>query len=440
MPRPLHLNAVISPVGGHDAAWRRTEAAPHTNLSASHYVRLAKAAERGLFDAVFLADVLGIIYSPGRQPLEALDPVVKLTAIAAATQHIGLIATASTSFESPYNIARRFASLDIVSGGRAGWNIVTSYSKEAGPNYGIDDFPSPEARYAQASEFVDVVLKLWDSWEHDALVVDKQRGVYADPSKVHRIDHVGEHYSVRGPALLPPTPQGRPILAQAGSSGPGIELGARHADVIFTAQSTIEKARAFSAELKSQARAHGRCPEEIAIMPGVVTTIGATEAEAQRKERDLDALIVLDHQHAQLAEQTGVPLDELHLDKPLPQNIRRPDEIIDVQSRYELMVNIARRDNLTVRELLIRLNRSRGHLNLVGTPEQIADTIQYWHATGACDGFNVIPSTFPEGLDDFVDGVVPILQQRGVFRTEYSGITLRDHYGLPERAEAAIYV
>jgi FMN-dependent oxidoreductase (nitrilotriacetate monooxygenase family) len=429
--RQLHLNTFINAVGHHEAAWRRTEAVPNWNLDIEHYKNLARIAERGLLDSIFFADIQGLISSPSRRPGEMLDPAVKLAALAGATERIGLIATASTTFDDPFNLARRFSSVDLISGGRVGWNIVTSIAKEIGPNFGVTDFPSPEERYERAEEFVDVVLKLWDSWEHDALVVDKASGVYADPEKVHRIDHVGARYSVQGPALLPPTPQGRPVLVQAGSSGPGIAFAAKYAEAVFTAQGTIEEGREFYANLKSQVSANGRNPDHVLILPGIVTVIGGTEVEAQEKARALDELIVLDHAHAQLADQTGVRVEDLPLDRQLPDNIRRPEEIVDGRSRYEITIEMARRENLTVRELLIRLNGSRGHQKLIGTPEQIADVIETWFTTGASDGFNVMPATFPDGLENFVDHVVPILRSRGLFRTAYEATTLRGHYGLP---------
>jgi FMN-dependent oxidoreductase (nitrilotriacetate monooxygenase family) len=429
--RQLHLNTFVNAVGHHEAAWRRPEAVPNWNLDIEHYKNLARIAERGLLDSIFFADIQGLISSPSRRPGEMLDPAVKLAAIAGATERIGLIATASTTFDDPFNLARRFASVDLISGGRVGWNIVTSIAKEIGPNFGVKDFPTPEERYARADEFVDVVLKLWDSWEQDALVVDKERGVYAEPAKVHRIDHVGPRYSVQGPALLPPTRQGRPVLVQAGSSGPGIAFAAKYAEAVFTAQGTIEEGRAFYADLKSQVSANGRNPDHVLILPGIVTVIGGTEAEAQEKARALDELILLDHAHAQLADQTGVAVEDLDLDKLLPDGIRRPEDIVDGRSRYEITIGMARRENLTVRELLIRLNGSRGHQKLIGTPEQVADVIETWFTTGASDGFNVMPATFPDGLEDFVDEVVPILRERGLFRREYEASTLRGHYGLP---------
>lgn len=431
MAKQLHLNTFVNAVGHHEAAWRLPEMAPNLNLNIEHYKNLARIAERGTLDSIFFADIQGLISSPSRRPGEMLDPAVKLAAIAGATERIGLIATASTTFDDPFNLARRFASVDIISGGRVGWNVVTSIAKEIGPNFGVTEFPTLEERYARADEFLDVVLKLWDSWEDDALVIDKARGVYADPAKVHRIDHVGERFAVQGPGLLPPTPQGRPVIVQAGSSGPGIAFAARYAEAVFTAQGTIEEGREFYATLKSQAEAAGRNPDHVLILPGIVTVIGSTEAEAQARERELDELIVLDHAHGQLADQTGLAIEDLPLDRPLPDNIRRPEDIIDGRSRYEITVEMARRENLTVRELLIRLNASRGHQKLVGTPEQIADVIETWFTTGASDGFNVMPATFPEGLEQFVDHVVPLLRKRGLFRTEYDATTLRGHYGLP---------
>lgn len=434
--RQLHLNTFVNAVGHHEAAWRLPSAVPNWNLDIEHYKNLARIAERGLLDSIFFADIQGLISSPSRRPGEMLDPLIKLTALAGATSKIGLIGTASTTFDDPFNLARRFASIDLISGGRVGWNVVTSIAKEIGPNFGVTDFPSPEERYARADEFVDVVLRLWDSWEKDALVVDKEKGVYADPAKVHRIDHDGPRFQVQGPALLPPTPQGRPIIVQAGSSGPGIAFAAKYAEAVFTAQGTIDEGRAFYANLKSQAAARGRNPDHVIVLPGIVTVIGSTEAEAQAKARELDELIVLDHAHEALSAQTGLAVEDLPLDKQLPENIRRPEEIIDGRSRYEITVEMARRESLTVRELLIRLNGSRGHQKLIGTGEQIADVIETWFTTGASDGFNVMPATFPEGLSDFVDQVVPHLQQRGLFRTEYTADTLRGHYGLPPLATA----
>ncbi|MGM7775809.1 LLM class flavin-dependent oxidoreductase [Arthrobacter sp. KNU-44] len=436
MKRQLHLNTFINAVGHHEAAWRRAEAVPNWNLDIEHYKNLARIAERGTLDSIFFADIQGLISSPSRRPGEMLDPVVKLTALAEATERIGLIATASTTFDDPFNLARRFSSIDIISGGRVGWNVVTSIAKEIGPNFGVTEFPTPEERYERAGEFVDVVLKLWDSWEPDALIVDKARGIYADEDKVHRIGHVGKYYSVQGPALLPPTPQGRPIIVQAGSSGPGIAFAAKYAEAVFTAQGTVNEGRAFYANLKSQATALGRNPEHLHVLPGIVTVIGGTEAEAQAKAQALDELIVLDYAHVHLAEQTGVPVEELDLDKPLPAHIRRPEEIVDGRSRYEISIGMARRENLTVRQLLIRLNGSRGHQKLIGTPEQVADVIEMWFTTGASDGFNIMPATFPDGLEDFVDHVVPILRRRGLFRDAYEATTLRGHYGLPQSAPA----
>ncbi|MDX6277790.1 MAG: hypothetical protein QOJ72_1918, partial [Nocardioidaceae bacterium] len=286
----------------------------------------------------------------------------------------------------------------------------------------------PEDRYRRAHEFLDVTLGLWDSWDDDAVLADKATGVYADPEKVRRLDHEGEFFKVRGPLNVSRSPQGRPVIVQAGSSGPGIDLAAAFAEAVFTAQTTLEDGQAFYGKLKAATLRAGRDPEGLKILPGIVTVIGGTEEEARRLDRQLDDLIVLEHPHQQLAESVGLPVSELDLDAPLPTNIRPVEEVRS--SRYELTVNLARRENLTVRELLIRLGGGRGHRTFAGTPEQVANTIEEWFTHGASDGFNIMPAAMPSGLEDFVDQVVPILQDRGLFRREYEGTTLRDHLGL----------
>lgn len=431
MTRQLHLNAFLMGVGHHEVAWRLPESDVRANTDITHYQHLARTAERGLLDSVFFADIPGLANSPARRPAETLDPVVCLSAMAAVTERIGLIATASTTFEEPYGLARKFASLDAVSRGRAGWNVVTTASPDVGPNFGLAVYPELEERYARAHEFLDVVLGLWNGWGDDAIVADKESGVYADPSSIRTLNHVGEHFQVRGPLNVGRSPQGHPVIVQAGSSGPGIELAAAYAEAVFTAQTTIEDGRAFYSNLKTATRRAGRDPETIKILPGIVTVIGGTEDEAQRLERELDDLVVLDHALNQLAADIDVPVDEIDLDAPLPTEIRPVEELAGGRSRYELTVNLARRENLTVRELLIRLGGGRGHRTFAGTPEQVADTIEEWFTTGASDGFNIMPAVQPSGLEAFVDHVVPLLQERGLFRTEYSGSTLRGHYGLP---------
>ena len=431
MTRNLHLNAFLMGVGHHEVAWRLPESDTRANTDIAHYQHLARVAERGLLDSVFFADVPGLTSSPARRPAESLDPVVTLAAMAAVTERIGLIATASTTFEEPYTLARKFASLDAISNGRAGWNVVTTASPDVGPNFGLEIYPELEERYARAHEFLDVVLGLWSGWSDDAVLADKASGIYADPNQIRVLDHIGKHFRVRGPLNVGRSRQGHPVIVQAGSSGPGVELAAAYAEAVFTAQTTIEDGRAFYSNLKAATQRAGRDPEAIKILPGIVTVIGGTEAEAARMAGELDDLVVLEHALNQLASDIDVPVDEIDLDAPLPTDIRPIEEMVGGRSRYELTVNLARRENLTVRELLVRLGGGRGHRTFAGTPEQVADTIEEWFTTGASDGFNIMPAVQPSGLEAFVDHVVPILQARGLFRHEYTGETLRGHYGLP---------
>jgi FMN-dependent oxidoreductase (nitrilotriacetate monooxygenase family) len=353
-----------------------------------------------------------------------------LTALAAVTKRIGLIATASTTYNEPYNLARRFGSLDHVSRGRAGWNIVTTAGVDAARNFNLTELPAHAERYSRAAEFVDVCLKLWDSWADDAPLGDKESGVWGDDGKVYPPRHVGRHFRVEGALNLPRAPQGYPLLVQAGSSEDGKELAARYAEAVFTAQQTLEDARNFYVDLKARTRALGRDPETIKILPGIVPVIGATEAEAHALEAELDRLIKPEFAKRQLAVVLGVDPASLELDAELPKDLPGESNIEAHKSRYTLIVNLARREKLSVRQLLGRLGGGRGHRTFSGTPEQVADAIVSWWESGAADGFNVMPPVLPSGLERFVDHVVPILQRRGLFRTEYEGETLREHYGL----------
>jgi FMN-dependent oxidoreductase (nitrilotriacetate monooxygenase family) len=430
-PRQLHLNAFLMGVGHHEAAWRLPESDPFANTEVGHYQDLARIAERGALDSVFFADSPSLMTHPARRPAEALDPVVLLAAMSAVTEHVGLIATASTTYDEPYNVARRFASLDTISHGRAGWNVVTSAAEDAGANFGYDTIPGHATRYARAQEFLEVVTGLWAGWEPGAVVADKVAGVYADPAKVRVLDHRGEHFEVRGPLNVGRSPQGSPVLVQAGSSPAGIDLAARFAEAVFTAQRSLEEGQAFYRELKSATARAGRNPDHVKVLPGIVPIIGSTEEEALRRERELDDLIVHEHALHQLADQIGVPVPELDLDGPLPDQVRPAEQIEGNRSRYELTVALARKERLTVRQLLNRLGGGRGHRTVAGTPEQLADTLEQWFRCGAADGFNVMAPVLPSGLEEFVEHVVPVLQQRGLFRREYVGTSLRDHYGLP---------
>ena len=431
MTRQLTLNAFLMSTGHHEASWRLPESDPNAAADVRHYQDLARLAERGRLDSVFFADRPSLFSNPARRPPETLEPTLLLAAMAVVTERIGLVATASTTYEEPYNLARRFASLDAISGGRAGWNVVTTAALDAGANFGFDEAPSHAERYRRANEFLEVVLGLWGGWDDDAVVADKLGGVHTDPAKVHALDHAGEYFRVQGPLTVGRSAQGHPVIVQAGSSGPGIALAAAYAEAVFTAQRTLEEGQAFYRELKSATSAVGRNPDHVRILPGIVPILGGTEAEALALERQLDDLLVHEHALQQLASDIGVPADQIDLDGPLPERIRPATDIEGNRTRYELTVAFAQRENLTVRQVLAKLGGGRGHRTFAGTPEQVADTIEEWFTQGAADGFNVMPAVLPSGLEAFVDHVVPILQERGLFRREYAGTTLRDHYGLP---------
>jgi FMN-dependent oxidoreductase (nitrilotriacetate monooxygenase family) len=425
------LNAFLMSTGHHEASWRLPESDTTAYREVSHYQELARIAERGKLDSVFFADSPSIFGDLARRPSETIEPALLLTAMAVVTERIGLVATSSTTYEEPYNLARTFASLDAISHGRAGWNVVTSADLKASANFGYAEAPTHAQRYERAGEFLDVVLGLWGGWRDDHRVADKATGVFTDPDRVQVLDHVGKHFRVRGPLNVGRSEQGHPVIVQAGSSGPGVALAAKYAEAVFTAQPSLEEGRRFYAELKAATRKAGRNPEHIKILPGVVPILGGTVAEARALEQQLDDLVVLDLPLRQLADDIGIPAEQIDLDAPLPERIRSADEIEGNKARYELVVGLARREHLTVRQLLLRLGSGRGHRAFVGTPEQVADTITEWFAADAADGFNIMPAVLPSGLEAFVEHVVPILVQRGLFRSEYEGTTLRDHYGLP---------
>ncbi|MBT3165667.1 LLM class flavin-dependent oxidoreductase [Streptomyces sp. Vc74B-19] len=435
MPRQLHLNAFLMNTGHHEASWRLPESDPYAHVDLDHHVRLARIAERGTFDSLFLADGPQLWNTVAQRPAGALEPLTLLTALATATEHIGLIATASTSYNSPYNLARKFASLDVVSKGRAGWNIVTTAGAEAARNFGLDAEPAHAERYARAAEFLDVARLLWDSWEDDTVVADKAAGVWGDDAKIHPPRHRGRYFRVEGALNVPRTPQGYPLLVQAGSSEDGKRFAARYAEAVFTAQQTLADAQAFYADLKARTAAAGRDPDHVKVLPGIVPVVGSTEAEARRLEQVLEEHIVHEHGVRRLEELLRLTPGTLDLDGELPGGLPSEDDIEGAKSRYTLIVELARRERLTVRQLIGRLGGGRGHLTFAGTPEQVADTIGRWFAEGAADGFNIMPAVLPSGLETFVDRVVPILRERGLFRTEYGPRrTLRERYGLPRPA------
>jgi FMN-dependent oxidoreductase (nitrilotriacetate monooxygenase family) len=433
MPGFLNFNLFMMDTGHHEASWRLPGSYPLANLDIEYFEKLAQLAESVTFDSVFLADHPSL-QGTGRRPSGRIEPLTLLTAAARATRRIGLIATASTSYNDPYNLARRFASLDLVSGGRAGWNIVTTAGDASARNFGLDSQPSHLERYQRADEFVSVAQKLWDSWEDDAVVADPEGGVWADESKIHTIDHKGRFFSVQGPMNLPRSPQGHPVLVQAGSSEDGKDFAARHAEAVFTAQQTLTDGQAFYADLKRRTALAGRDPDGVKILPGLVPVIGSTEAEALSLDAQLDELILAESARDRLARQFGLDPARLPLDKPLPDDLPTDDDIEGAKSRYTLIVELGRRENLTVRQLIGRLGGGRGHRTFAGTPEQVADTIEQWAREGAADGFNIMPAALPSGFELFAEHVVPILRQRGLIRSEYEGTTLREHYGLPRPA------
>ncbi|WP_433193375.1 LLM class flavin-dependent oxidoreductase [Nocardia sp. CA-107356] len=432
MTRQLSLNAFIYPSGHHEAAWRHPQSRPDRIYDVAYYQEIGRTAEAAKFDAVFFADGPALRTNVEHNAASGLEPITLLTAIATATTHLGLIATASTTYYEPYNLARLFSTLDHISGGRAGWNIVTTGTDLAAANFGLDRHPDHATRYARAREFVDAVVALWDSWEDDAILLDQQAGVYADPARIHPIDFVGEYLSVRGPFNAPRTPQGHPVLVQAGASNDGRAFAGKYAEAIFTAHQRLEDAQAFYADIKAKAAEYGRDADQVKILPGISPFIGDTEAAAEQLEREFNELTVPEYGLKQLEGIAGESLRHLALDEPVPLELFSDagDVTDNSRSRRQVVAGIVQRERPTVRGLLHRLAGARGHRVFAGTPEQVADTIEEWFRNGAADGFNVMPPYYPGGLEIFAEQVVPILQRRGLFRTEYTGTTLRDHFGL----------
>ncbi|MFF8093204.1 LLM class flavin-dependent oxidoreductase [Streptomyces sp. NPDC016675] len=432
--RKLHLNLFVYPGGHHEAAWRHPHTDPGRLLDIRFYQDLARRAEAAAFDAVFFADGPSLADNVRYASRFRLEPFTWLSAIAAATERIGLIATASTTYTEPYNLARLLASLDHLSGGRAGWNIVTTGAPQAAGNFGLDEHPVHAERYDRAHEFVDVVNQLWDSWEDEALVVDQRAGVFADTDRIHEINHAGRHLKVRGPLNLPRSPQGRPVHVQAGSSEDGRAFGAAYAEAVFTAHQTLGSAQDFYADLKTRAAALGRDPDQLLVLPGISPFISSTEAKARALHREFDELTQPEYSLHLLQRLLGLELSADELDGPVPRRLIETRGERGNGSRFRLVLDIIDREQPTVRELLHRLAGARGHRVVAGTPEQVADRIQEWFEHGAADGFNIMPPWLTGGFDLFADQVVPLLRARGLFRTAYEGDTLRQHYGLPRPA------
>jgi FMN-dependent oxidoreductase (nitrilotriacetate monooxygenase family) len=435
--RMMRLGAFVHETGQHVAAWRHPDAYAESGTSFAQAMDVAKTAERGKFDLLFLADsaavsVHGTAESRGRMGKTVkFEPITLLSALAAVTSNLGLVATCTSTYNEPYTLARQFASLDQISSGRAGWNLVTSNNEAEAFNHGRETHVAHADRYDRAAEFADVVNGLWDSWDPDAFIRDKQSGINFDPSKMHVLNHHGKHFAVRGPLNVACSPQGRPVLVQAGASDTGRDLAAKLAELVFTAATTFEQAATFYADVYNRLPRYGRSADEVKIMPGIYPVVGRTEEEAKEKFAYLQSLIQPAVGIAVLEHTIGVPnLSQYPLHGPVP-------EMGDTNgplSRQRLLLEAARRDNLTLWELCLLNAGPRGHLLTVGTPTQIADVMEHWFKNGAADGFNVMPAWLPGSLTDFVDMVIPELQRRGLFRTEYEGTTLRQNLGLPRPA------
>jgi FMN-dependent oxidoreductase (nitrilotriacetate monooxygenase family) len=430
--RQLHLNLFIHSRGHHEASWRHPDTSPLALTDIRYYQDLAQRAEAAKFDSIFFADQLALGEDVAQAARTWLEPITVLAAIAVVTNRIGLIATASTTYTEPFNLARQFASIDHISNGRAAWNIVTSWLASAARNYGGTGQVSHADRYARGEEFMAVVKALWDSWASDAVVDDRASGTYARGDGIRPINHRGDFYRVAGPLNLPRCPQGRPVLVQAGSSDTGKRFAARHADAVFTAHMEKRTAQTFYAELKALAAAEGRAPEKLLILPGLSAMVGSTEAEAKRLAAETNDLTDPEVGRKRLSARFGGhDFAHLPLDRPLTaKDFPDPGSVEAARSRTEVIVELVRRDRLTLRQLLGYLAGARGHYVTAGTPEQIADLIEDWFTDGAADGFNVMPPLFPSQLDVFSAEVIPLLQRRGLFRTEYAGTMLREHYGL----------
>ena len=441
MKRQLHLNLFINSRGHHEASWRHPKASPLALTDIRFYQELAQKAEAGLFDSIFLADQLALADDVGSAGRTWLEPITALGALAMSTSRIGLIATASTTYTEPFNLARQFASLDHISGGRIGWNIVTSWMVAAARNFGGAGQVSHADRYDRGEEFMQVVRALWDSWADDAILDDRAGGRYARADHIRPINHAGTHYHVAGPLNVPRSPQGRPVLVQAGSSDTGRAFAARHAEAVFTAHMEKATAKEFYADLKARVVAAGRRSDQALILPGLSPMIASTEAEAKRLARELNELTDPEVGRKRLSARFGGhDFSHLPLDKPLSvEDFPKPDAHEAARSRTEVIVSLVRREQPTLRQLLASLAGARGHFTFAGTPEQVVDLMVDWFEDGAADGFNVMPPILPWMLDVFIAEVVPLLQKRGLFRTEYVGVTLRGHYGLdrPSGARAS---
>lgn len=429
--REMKLGMFYWQCGHHMAAWRHPDGVPNSGSNLPHLIELAKLAERGLFDMFFMADSVTF----WRGSLEAMthdsfgawiEPFTLMCALSQHTTHLGLVCTSTSTYDQPYALARRFASLDLISGGRAGWNLVTSANKAEAQSFGLDQHPDKAERYRRGREFAHVVRGLWNSWGEDVFVRDKESGLFFDKGKLNILEHEGDYFRVRGPLNVPPSPQGEPVMVQAGASDEGRELAAETAEVIFGAQQTLEGAQEFYADVKGRLEKYGRHRDSLKIMPGLSVHVGRTHDEAVEKYETLQDLIDPEAGMALLSKRLDFDLTGYPIDGPLPE--LPPNKV--VSTRADLFAEIGRRENLTIRDLYRRIAGARGHMEVVGSPTEVADMMEQWVVEEGCDGFNVMPPVFPGDLTDFVDLVVPELQRRGLYRTRYEGTTLRDNLGL----------
>ncbi len=427
--RFLNLNVYLRNPGYHESAWKVQDADPAAVLEIRSLIELAQIAERGIIDSIFLPDSPGTAefrseYLPGMW----FDPIQQLSAVAGGTERIGLVATGSTTYSFPWDLARRIATLDFISHGRAGWNIVTTAEPAAARNFGQDPHPPAAERYERAEEFVDVVLKIWDGWEDDAFVGAKADGTWADPAKLHPPRHRGTHFDVHGYLAFPRSPQGHPLLTQAGSSPPGIALAAKYADAVFTPLSDIPAGVQYRERLRDQAAANGRDPDHVRVLPGLSFLLADTEAGARAKHDELEAAASSEFRWRNTANLAGLDYTTIDPDAPLP------PELLDDAPKTSfgaVIYRLAQAEPMTFREVAMKVSSLPGGLDYTGTPEGMADLIAEWFEAGACDGFTLMPNILPSELQLFVDQVVPLLQARGIARREYRGTTLRDHLGLP---------
>ncbi|GAB3732651.1 LLM class flavin-dependent oxidoreductase [Nocardiopsis nanhaiensis] len=425
--RQMHINLFIFGCGHHKAAWRHSDSPAERVGDITYFEELARTAERGRLDAVFFADGHAAGNVAGG-PWWFLEPLTALSAMSRATSRIGLVSTVSSTFYTPFHAARLLASLDHISGGRIGWNVVTSMFDTEARNHGYEQMPAHQERYERAEEFVQAVLGLWDSWSDKAIHYDRG-GVFADPDLVRPINHQGQHFQVDGPLNVPRPVQGNPVLFQAGSSEQGRTLASRRAEAIYSVAYDLPSAQAYYSDVKARIRRAGRDPRSVGIMPGLVTYVGSTEQEARAKQRELDELLPTEESLQQLGLFTEQDCGDWELDAPVP-DLPPLEEFTGPKGRYETILRIISSEQPTVRQLLGRLAAGGGHCTMVGTPEQIADRMTEWYENGGADGFNLMPPSLPGGIEDFVDHVVPVLQKRGLFRRDYESDTLRGHLGL----------